>query len=89
MNEDTSAKLFVGNLDFEVTNEELHSIFSKIGKVEDAFIVKDKETKRSRGFGFVTMGSSEEAQRAIDGLNGTDVRSRKINVSRAIKQQPN
>ena len=76
-------KLFVGNLSFETTDEDLKEAFSKAGTCESAAVVKDRLTGRSRGFGFVEMGSDEEAQRAIAELNGREVRGRMINVSEA------
>jgi RNA recognition motif-containing protein len=76
-----STKLFVGNLDFKVTENELKDAFAAQGTVTEAMIVTDRATGRPRGFGFVTMSSPEEAQKAIDGLNGKDLGGRALSVS--------
>ena len=76
-------KLFVGNLTFSVTNADLEKLFASVGTVESATVVTDRNTGRSRGFGFVEMGSSNEANEAIARLNGHDVGGRQINVSEA------
>jgi RNA recognition motif-containing protein len=76
-------KLFVGNLAFSITGTELESMFGTSGTVESATVVSDRETGRSRGFGFVEMSSSSEASRAIAELNGRDFHGRQINVSEA------
>ena len=76
-------KLFVGNLSFETTDDDLRAVFSKAGACESAAVIKDRTTGRSRGFGFVEMGSDEDAQRSITTLNGTELGGRNINVSEA------
>ena len=76
-----SKKLFVGSLSFEITDSELEDLFKQYGEVLSARVIVDKYTSRSRGFGFVEMNSDSSAQSAIDGLNGTEVRGRAINVS--------
>jgi RNA recognition motif-containing protein len=76
-------KLFVGNLAFSTTGADLESLFSAAGTVESATVVNDRESGRSRGFGFVEMSSSTEASKAIAELNGKDVGGRQINVSEA------
>jgi RNA recognition motif-containing protein len=76
-------KLFVGNLSFETTDVDLKEAFSKAGACETASVVKDRMTGRSRGFGFVEMGSDSDAQRAIAELNGRELRGRMISVSEA------
>ncbi len=78
-----SRKLFVGNLSFDTTDSELKEAFSKAGACVSAAVVKDRETGRPRGFGFVEMGSEEEARRAVSMLNGTQLGDRAINVSEA------
>lgn len=78
-----SVKLFIGNIAFTVTSEELRDAFTKYGEVLDAVVLKDRETNRSRGFGFVEMGSDEAGQKAIDEMNGTDLAGRKIVVNKA------
>jgi RNA recognition motif-containing protein len=76
-----STKLFVGNLDFKVTENDLQDAFAVYGTVVEANLVTDRATGRPRGFAFVTMSSPEEAQKAIDGLNGKDMGGRAVNVS--------
>ena len=76
-------KLFVGSLPFETTDAELSEAFSKAGTVESANVITDRNTGRSRGFGFVEMSSEEEAKKAIEELNGTDLKGRNIVVSEA------
>lgn len=78
-----SKKLYVGNLPYTTTNDELQNMFSQYGAVEKADVLMDKMTGRSRGFGFVEMTNDEEAQAAIDGLNGKDVEGRKLVVNEA------
>ena len=82
-----SAKLFVGNLDYAVTSEELKNMFSEFGNVVDAVVITDRETRRSRGFGFVEFGSDDEAKKAIEAMNGKDINGRKINVNEAKPQE--
>jgi cold-inducible RNA-binding protein len=79
-----SSKLYVGNLPYSVTDDSLRSNFSEYGAVASAKVMTDRETGRSKGFGFVEMGNEAEAQSAIDGLNGQSVDGRSIvvNVSR-------
>jgi RNA recognition motif-containing protein len=74
-------KLFVGNLDFSVVAEDLKALFSQVGTVQDAVVLMDRMTGRSRGFGFVTMGSDDEAKAAIEKFNQYDLKGRKINVN--------
>ena len=78
-----SKKLFVGNLSFNTTSADLESLFSEMGTCESATVVTDRDTGRSRGFGFVEMASPGEAEKAIASLNGRDVGGRQINVSEA------
>jgi len=77
------AKLFVGNLDWGTTNEELQELFAKYGEVEEAFIVRDKFTHRSKGFGFVTFTNEEEAEKAKTELNEQEFKGRNIIVNDA------
>ena len=81
-------KLFVGSLPFATTSDELREVFAKAGTVNEANVVTDKMTGRSRGFGFVEMASDEEADKAIKELNGVEVGGRKIFVSEARPQAP-
>ena len=83
-----ATKLFVGNLSYSMTTDSLRAAFEKAGKVVEANIVMDKMTGRSRGFGFVEMGSEEEAKKAIDELNGMEIDGRKVFVSEARPQAP-
>ncbi len=78
-----SNKLYVGGLPYEITDDRLQEIFSAHGTVESARVITDRETGRSRGFGFVEMSSQEEAQQAIDKLNGTDLEGRSLAVNEA------
>ena len=75
--------IYVGNLAFEVTEDELRSAFEAHGSVDTATIIKDKFTGQSRGFGFVEMPVKEEAEAAISSLNGTDLKGRPIKVNEA------
>lgn len=74
-------KLFVGSLPWSVDDAQLAQIFSQAGTVVSAQVVKDRDTGRSRGFGFVEMSTEEEAQNAVSNLNGSDVEGRKIVVN--------
>lgn len=76
-------KLYVGNLSFETTENQLQDAFGDYGDVREALIVTDKITSRPRGFGFVTMGSSSEGQAAINGLDGKALGGRNISVNEA------
>ena len=81
-------KLFVGSLPYSTTSDQLREIFVKAGQVAEANVVMDKMTGRSRGFGFVEMATDEDAKKAIDSLNGTEIDGRKIFVSEARPQAP-
>jgi RNA recognition motif-containing protein len=76
-------KLYVGNLSYSVTNESLGSMFSAYGQVDSAQVIIDRDTNRSKGFGFVEMSSGEEAEAAIAGLNGQDNDGRALKVNEA------
>lgn len=76
-------KLYVGNLSFETTEHELRDAFGRFGTVTDATVMIEQGTGRSRGFGFVTMGSAVEGQAAITGLNGTALSGRDLTVNEA------
>ena len=80
-------KLYVGNISFNTTNQDLNDLFGAIGTVESANIVEDRETGRSRGFGFVEMASKEEAENAIAQLNGKEVDGRELKVNEAKPQE--
>lgn len=77
------SKLFVGNLSFQTSEEGLSSAFAQFGEVREAKVILDRETQRPRGFGFVTMGSDDEAQAAIQGMNGADLDGRPLRVNEA------
>ncbi len=78
-----STKLYVGNLSFNTSNEDLQELFAAAGTVESANIVEDRETGRSRGFGFVEMSSAAEVKTAIEQLNGKEVDGRSLTVNEA------
>ncbi len=82
-----STKLFVGNLDYTVTSDDLREAFGKVGSVIDAVVITDRETRRSRGFGFVEFATAEEAEKAVKELNGSELKGRKINVNEAKPQE--
>ncbi len=81
-------KLFVGNLSWKLTSEDLRQIFSEFGTVEDAIVLTEKFSGRSKGFGFVTMSTDEEAQAAIEGLHEKDVEGRPMVVNVAQPPRP-
>ena len=78
-----STKLYVGNLAFQTTSEELQNLFAQAGTVESASVVEDRMTGRSRGFAFVEMSTKEEAASAIEQLNGKEVSGRALKVNEA------
>jgi cold-inducible RNA-binding protein len=78
-----SMKLYVGNLAFQTSSDDLQQLFAKAGTVETASVVEDRDTGRSRGFGFVEMSSKEEGQKAIEQFNGQDLGGRALNVNEA------
>ena len=80
-------KLYVGGLPYAVTEDKLQEIFSAHGTVDSARVITDRFTGRSRGFGFVEMSTEEEAQTAIDSLNGSDLEGRSLTVNEARPQE--
>lgn len=78
-----STKLYVGNLAFQTTSQELQELFATAGTVESASVVEDRDTGRSRGFAFVEMSTKEEAAAAIDQFNGKEVGGRALKVNEA------
>ena len=78
-----NTKLFVGNLSFNTTENDLQDAFAAHGTVTEANLMMDRATGRPRGFGFITMGTPEEAQKAIDALNGKDLDGRALTVNEA------
>lgn len=83
-----SKKLYIGNLLYEVTDDDLKAQFGTVGTVVSATVIKFRDTGRSKGFGFVEMSTEEEAQKAIDTLNGQDFKGRKLVVSEARPPKP-
>ena len=79
----SNSKLYVGNLSFKTTEDELRSAFGQFGAVTDVYVAMDKMTGRPRGFAFVTMGTAEEAKAAAEKLNGTDLGGRQLTVNEA------
>ena len=76
-------KLYVGNLPYSVSDSDLQAMFEAHGTVQSAQVIMDRDTGRSKGFGFVEMGDSNEADEAIESLNGQDVNGRKLTVNEA------
>jgi RNA recognition motif-containing protein len=83
-----AAKLFVGGLPYAVTDDRLRELFEEAGNVVSAKVIVDRETNRSKGFGFVEMSTDEEAKVAIDKLNGKEVDGRALTVNEARPQAP-
>ena len=85
-----SNKLFVGNLSFDTTENDLQDAFAAFGTVTEANLMMDRTTNRPRGFGFVTMSSADEAQKAIEALNGKELdgRALTVNVARPREERP-
>ena len=82
-------KLYVGNLSFNTSNQDLNDLFGAIGTVESANVIEDRETGRSRGFGFVEMTSQADGENAISQLNGKEVDGRELKVNEAKPQVRN
>jgi RNA recognition motif-containing protein len=78
-----ATKLYVGNLTYGVTDADLETMFAPFGTVQSAQVIMDRDTGRSKGFGFVEMGSSAEATAAIEAMNGKEVEGRKLTVNEA------
>jgi cold-inducible RNA-binding protein len=81
-------KLYVGNLSFNTTENELQELFSQAGAVQEVTLMQDKFTGKSRGFAFVTMGSEEDAQNAISKFNGQTIEGRPLTVNEARPREP-
>ena len=86
MSEAMGQKLFVGNLSFSTTSADLEALFGTVGTCTSASVITDRETGRSRGFGFVEMSSPSEAQLAVEQLNGRDLQGRTIKVDQATER---
>src|ERR1700751_2106310 len=82
-------KLYIGNLGYEVTQQDLEVLFAQAGTCESAAVVMDRTTGQSRGFGFVEMSSSAEAQQAIQQFNGQELKGRALRVNEAIDRNNN
>lgn len=80
-------KLFVGNLPFDVANQDLEQLFGQVGKCDSVSVITDRMTGRSRGFAFVEMSSDEEAEQAIQQFNGYDLHGRAITVNEARERE--
>lgn len=76
-------QLYVGNLEYSITEDDLKELFSSFGVVDSAIVIKDKQTRQSKGFGFVEMPSEEEADAAVNSLNNTKINGRTIAVNKA------
>ena len=81
-------KLYVGNLSFNTTENELQELFSQAGTVQEVTLMQDKFTGKSRGFAFITMGSDEDAQNAISKFNGQTIEGRPLTVNEARPREP-
>ena len=81
-------KIYVGNLPFSVDDDKLRDVFSQFGEISEATVIQNKFSGRSKGFGFVTFGSDEDAQKAISEMNNKDVEGRKIVVNEAKPMDP-
>ena len=84
-----SMKLYVGNLSFDTSTQDLEQMFGEIGTVESTNIIEDRETGRSRGFAFVEMSSKEEGQNAISQLDGKEIDGRSLKVNEAKPRESN
>lgn len=84
------AKLYVGNLSYETTEDELRELFTQAGTVSEVALIKDRDTGRSKGFAFVTMSTQEEANKAIQQFNGRSMGNRQlsVNVARPREERP-
>lgn len=78
-----STKLYVGNLSFDTSGSDLEELFGEVGTVESATVIEDRDTGRSRGFGFIEMSSKEEASQAIEQFNGREIDGRELKVNEA------
>jgi RNA recognition motif-containing protein len=81
-------KLYVGNLKYDVGSSDLEQLFSSFGEVQSAQVIQDRDTGRSKGFGFVEMGSDAEAQAAIEGLHDQELNGRRLTVNEAKPREP-
>lgn len=78
---DNKKKLYVGNLPYQLTSDELKSMFSEFGEIVDAVVITDRDSGRSKGFGFVEFSSEEDAKKAVDAMAGKEIDERKLVVN--------
>lgn len=83
-----STKIYAGNLNFTITEDELADVFAEFGNVVDVNIIYDKYSNQSKGFGFIEMENADDTNSAIEGLNGRDVKGRELRVSLAKPRAP-
>jgi RNA recognition motif-containing protein len=83
-------KLYVGNLSYQTTEDELHSLFTQVGTVNEVALIKDRDTGSSKGFAFVTMSNQDEANKAIEQFNGKsmDERELTVNIAKPREERP-
>lgn len=81
-------KIYVGNISFKATQDDIRTLFERVGAVESVNLITDAQTGQLKGFGFVEMGSEEDAKKAIDTLNGSVYMERTLSVAEAKPQQP-
>jgi RNA recognition motif-containing protein len=82
-----SKKLFIGNIEWGVTEDELKELFGKYGEVEEGVIIRDRMSGRSKGFGFITFANEEDADKAMEALNGYELNGRKLAVNEARERE--
>ncbi len=85
---DVTNKIYVGNLDYGVTKDQLEELFSEVGQVTDAVVITDRNTGRSKGFGFVEFGTEEAATKAVEKFNGFDFQGRELKIDYAKPREP-
>ena len=81
-------KLYVGNMNYRTTEDQLHELFSEHGEVQEVAVIMDRDTGRPRGFAFVTMPNDDEARNAIEAINGQEFDGRTLNVNEARERSP-
>jgi len=81
--------IYVGNLPYSVNEDDLRNLFSEFGEVSNAHVISDRDTGRSKGFGFVEMENSEDGQKAIEALDGSDLQGRNVRVNEAKPREDN
>ncbi|MDX8413672.1 MAG: RNA-binding protein [Mariprofundales bacterium] len=81
--------IYVGNLPYSVNEDDLRNLFSEFGEVSNAHVISDRDTGRSKGFGFVEMENSDDGQKAIEALDGSDLQGRNVRVNEAKPREDN